>query len=107
MKTYALIESAASMTWLHRSLIRLLWLNKKPSIWDIPEDVIHLSGLIFGAEDFANSMGLHRTSSLLEMILARQTIVLEAKSWGLECFDLVKRDTQPPIPPFDLFENQL
>ena len=51
-----------------------------------------LSGLIFAAEDFALDVGLERTPSLLEMLYARQSIVVAAVAHSLSAIDLVCTD---------------
>ena len=51
-----------------------------------------LSGLIFAAEDFALNVGLERTPSLLEMLYARQSIVVAAAAQNLSAIDLVCTD---------------
>lgn len=48
-----------------------------------------LRGIIFGAEDFAQEMGITRSSSLIEMLYARQQAVTIAKAHQIECLDLV------------------
>ncbi len=48
-----------------------------------------LRGLIFGAEDYAQEVGITRTPELTEMIYARQHVVTLAKAYRLEALDLV------------------
>lgn len=48
-----------------------------------------LTGLVFAAEDFAASMGIKRSSSLLEMSYARQAVVTAARAYNLDSIDLV------------------
>lgn len=56
-----------------------------------------LSGLIFAAEDFALDLGLTRTPSLTEFLLARQTVVAAARAYGLDsAIDLVCIDYRDP-----------
>lgn len=58
-----------------------------------------LTGLIFGAEDFAKAAGLTRSQSLIEMQYARQRIVTISKAFNLQCIDLVPSSFQPSFPP--------
>lgn len=48
-----------------------------------------LRGVIFGAEDYAQEVGITRTPSLIEMTYARQKVVTVAKAYNLEALDLV------------------
>lgn len=100
---YALIETPTSLAWLELLLKKTVYDNwryvddsaaypirdRYSFLPSVPPELMYLSGLIFGAEDFASAMGITRTSSLLEMIFARQKLVTLAKAYGLECFDLV------------------
>jgi citrate lyase beta subunit len=76
---YALIESPYILTKLDTIIAEIAPLSLGP----------RLAGLIFGAEDYANDVGITRTPSLIEMLYARQRIVAVAKSFHLQCFDLV------------------
>ncbi|MEA1913378.1 MAG: CoA ester lyase [candidate division WOR-3 bacterium] len=46
----------------------------------------------FGAEDFTRDIGVERTKEGMELLLARQTIVLAAKSAGIQASDTVFSD---------------
>ncbi|XP_062507182.1 citramalyl-CoA lyase, mitochondrial-like [Corticium candelabrum] len=48
-----------------------------------------LSGLIFGADDFAAFLGAVRSPSATEVLVARQTVVMHAKAYGLQAIDIV------------------
>ncbi|CAZ84549.1 unnamed protein product [Tuber melanosporum] len=49
-----------------------------------------LSGLMFAAEDFAKDLSITRTPSLTEFLLARQTIVMAVRAYGIpSAIDLV------------------
>ena len=48
-----------------------------------------LRGMIFGAEDYAQSSAITRTPSLTELLYPRQQLVAICKAWHLECLDLV------------------
>lgn len=56
----------------------------------VPWGHTRVRGIIFGAEDFAQEVGITRTPSLTEMTYARQHVVMAAKSYRLECLDLVR-----------------
>ncbi|KAJ3341743.1 hypothetical protein HDU83_006482 [Entophlyctis luteolus] len=59
---------------------------------DIPKIIAagdgRVEALVFAAEDYAADLGLIRTSSRLEMLLARQTVVMHAVANGLQAIDL-------------------
>ncbi|KAJ1554232.1 hypothetical protein HK405_005647 [Cladochytrium tenue] len=48
-----------------------------------------LDALVFAAEDYAADVGLRRTPSRLEMLYARQAVVVAARARGLQAIDLV------------------
>ncbi|RHZ70266.1 hypothetical protein Glove_273g7 [Diversispora epigaea] len=48
-----------------------------------------LDALVFAAEDYCADVGLIRTPSRKEMLLARQTIVTTASAYGLQSIDIV------------------
>ena len=48
-----------------------------------------LVALIFGADDFANSIGAKRTVTNFEVATARQLVVMHAKANGLQAIDMV------------------
>ncbi|XP_065843167.1 citramalyl-CoA lyase, mitochondrial-like [Oscarella lobularis] len=50
---------------------------------------VHLSGLTFGADDYAASIGAVRTKSSSEVLCARQLVVMHAKAYGLQAVDMV------------------
>jgi hypothetical protein len=99
IKVYGLVETPSTLAHLRKLLYYTVWksnsdLPKRPRHHPNAPKNLKLSGLIFGAEDYANAMGLQRTKELTEMLYARQQIVLSAKAFGLDCFDLV-----PPTLP--------
>ena len=51
-----------------------------------------LDGLIFGAEDYAVSLGAVRTSEAWEVFTARSLVVMHAKAFGLQAIDMVTVD---------------
>lgn len=85
-KIYGLIETPLSLECLGQALI---------SHYTKDEFTAQLSGLIFGAEDFAKAVGLTRSDTLTEMQYARQRIVTIAKAFNLQCIDLVT--ITPPL----------
>jgi HpcH/HpaI aldolase/citrate lyase family len=94
MKVYGLVETPSTLAQLENVLYVAIWkhdadLHPRRKSQAHVAKLLKLSGLIFGAEDYANAMGLHRTKELTEMLYARQKIVLQAKAFGLDCFDLV------------------
>src|SRR5579859_2986961 len=75
---YVLAESPRTIADLSYNLGRVNWRKTQ------------LRGVIFGAEDYAQEVGITRTPSLIEMIYARQKVVTVAKAFNLEALDLVK-----------------
>ena len=74
------METARAVTLLDRWLAyQHRWPGRKTEI----------RGVIFGAEDFAQSTGITRTPSMIELLHARQQVVLAAKCFGLNVIDLV------------------
>lgn len=55
-----------------------------------------LDALIFGAEDFAASVGATRTPEALEVLYARSALVTAAAAYGLQAIDLVTVDFRSP-----------
>lgn len=53
-----------------------------------------LQGLIFGAEDFAGSIGAVRTPAATELLHARSAVVLHAAAFNLQAIDMVWLDLQ-------------
>lgn len=51
-----------------------------------------LDGLIFGSDDYCADIGATRTPDAIELLLARQKIVLIAKSFRIQAIDLVYID---------------
>jgi citrate lyase beta subunit len=51
-----------------------------------------LDGLIFGAEDYAVSLGAVRTSEAWEVFTARSLVVMHARAFGLQAIDMVTVD---------------
>lgn len=53
-----------------------------------------LQGLIFGAEDFAGSIGAVRSPAATELLYARSAVVLHAAAYNLQAIDMVWLDLQ-------------
>ncbi|KXJ27828.1 citramalyl-CoA lyase, mitochondrial [Exaiptasia diaphana] len=51
-----------------------------------------LQAIIFGSDDFLVSIGGTRTKDALELLYARQSVVVHAKAYGLQAIDLVDID---------------
>ncbi|CAJ0763081.1 13951_t:CDS:10, partial [Entrophospora sp. SA101] len=79
-----------------RSNIRLLAsIESAMGIMNIKEIVtsdLRLDGLIFAAEDYCADLGMIRTPSCKELLLARQAIVVAASAYGLQAIDMVCLD---------------
>lgn len=54
----------------------------------------HLAGLALGGEDLTADLGCQRTEGGKELLLARQMVVMAAKSAGLECYDTPYTNTK-------------
>lgn len=54
---------------------------------DIAENSPRLVALVFGAEDLAGELGAIRTPGGMEVLFARQSVVLHAKAFGLQAVD--------------------
>lgn len=59
---------------------------------DIARSNSRLDALIFGAEDFAASVGAHRSQSGWEIFHARSAVVTHAAAFGLQAIDMVYID---------------
>ncbi|CAG8449632.1 1901_t:CDS:10 [Diversispora eburnea] len=77
----------------NRSKIRLIAsIESALGIMNLKEIAIsdpRLDALVFAAEDYCADVGLIRTPSRKEMLLARQTLVTTASAYGLQSIDLV------------------
>lgn len=91
------VESAAQMieisAWLdqHADHIALFPIIESAlgivNIKEIVTSSERIAGLMFGAEDFASSIGALRTLESLEVFYARSAVVLHAKAFGLQAID--------------------
>lgn len=57
---------------------------------------LELVGIMFASEDFCASSGIIRTSSRLELLHARSSIVVAAQAYGLSAIDMVCIDYKNP-----------
>jgi len=53
---------------------------------------VQLVGIVFGSDDFCADIGAERTSNAVELLYARQKLVLVAKAFRLQAIDLVYID---------------
>ena len=51
-----------------------------------------LDGIVFGSDDFLANIGATRTKDAMEIIMARQSVVVVAKAYGLQAIDIVHID---------------
>ncbi|KAJ3377526.1 hypothetical protein HDU84_008565, partial [Entophlyctis sp. JEL0112] len=86
----AILPSAASAA--NKDIKILAAIESARGMLDIPKIIAagdgRVEALVFAAEDYAADLGLIRTSSRLEMLLARQTVVMHAVANGLQAIDL-------------------
>lgn len=54
--------------------------------------LFHLEGIVFGSDDFIASVGAIRSKDASEVLVARQTVVMTAKAFGIEAIDVVYTD---------------
>ncbi len=76
--------------WEEGSIILLALLETTMGIVnarEIAENSPRLIALIFGAEDLAGDLGAIRTPGGMEVLFARQSVVLHAKAFGLQAID--------------------
>ena len=89
------IEAAElAYSWPVNSIRMLVDVETAKGILNLKEISSHprLDALIFGAEDYAVSIGAIRTSEGWEVFTARSLVVLHAKAHGLQAIDLVTVD---------------
>ncbi len=84
-------EMELSQGWERESVRILAGVESAKGIINLKEIATHprLDGIIFGAEDYAASIGATRTRGGLEILYARSKIVLHAAANGLEAIDIV------------------
>nr|XP_015821475.2 citramalyl-CoA lyase, mitochondrial [Nothobranchius furzeri] len=57
-----------------------------------PKAALHHDGVVFGSDDFCASIGVTRTKDAVELLYARQKVVVTSKAFGLQAVDLVYAD---------------
>lgn len=62
--------------------------------------LFELAGIVFGSDDFCASLGATRTEMSMEILYARQRVVLVAKAFGLQAIDMVHIDYKGVELPF-------
>lgn len=84
--------------WPVNSLRLLVDVETAKGILNLKEIVSHprLDALIFGAEDYAVSIGAARTLEGWEVFTARSLVVMHAKANGLQAIDMVTVDYRDP-----------
>ncbi len=90
-----IIEAAElSHGWQVNSIRVLVGVETAKGILNLREIASHprLDGLIFGAEDFAASLGATRTPEAWEIFYARSALVTAAAAYGLQAIDMVTID---------------
>jgi citrate lyase beta subunit len=89
------IESAELANgWLLNSIRLIVDVETARGILNLKEIASHprLDALIFGAEDFAASVGATRTVEAWEVFYARSAVVTAAAAYGLQAIDMVTID---------------
>jgi citrate lyase beta subunit len=89
------IEAAElAHTWPLGSIRLIVDVETAKGILNLKEIASHprLDALIFGAEDYAVSIGATRTPEAWEVFTARSLVVLHAKACGLQAIDMVSVD---------------
>ncbi len=91
----ALIAAAeAEYGWQPGSIRMLVGVETARGILNLKEIASHprLDAIIFGGEDFAASIGATRTAEAIELLYARQAVVIACAAYGLQAIDIVTID---------------
>ncbi len=85
--------------WPVNSIRMLIGVETAKGLLNLKEIASHprLDGIIFGAEDFAASLGATRSRSAWEVMYARSAIVTHAAAYGLQAIDMVFIDFRDSI----------
>jgi len=89
------IEAAElANSWPVNSICLIVDVETARGILNLKEIAAHprLAALIFGAEDFAASVGATRTAEAWEVFYARSAVVTTASAYGLQAIDMVTID---------------
>jgi citrate lyase beta subunit len=90
-----IIESAELKNgWQVNSIRMLVGVETAQGILNLKEIAAHprLDGIIFGGEDFAASIGATRTKDAVELLYARQAVVVACAAYNLQPIDIVTID---------------
>jgi citrate lyase subunit beta-like protein len=90
-----LIEAAElKQGWPLNSIRILIGMETAKGILNLKEIASHprLDAMIFGGEDFAASIGATRTKEALELLYARQAVVVACAAYELQAIDIVTID---------------
>jgi len=80
--------------WPINSIRMLVGVETAKGILNLKEIASHprLDGIIFGGEDFAASIGATRTKGAMELLYARQAVVIACAAYDLQAIDIVTID---------------
>jgi citrate lyase beta subunit len=80
--------------WRVNSIRVLIGVETAKGILNLKEIAAHprLDAIIFGGEDFAASIGATRTKEAVELLYARQAVVVACAAYGLQAIDIVTID---------------
>ncbi len=80
--------------WPINSIRMLVGVETAKGILNLKEIASHprLDAIIFGGEDFAASIGATRTSDAIELLYARQAVVVACAAYDLQAIDIVTID---------------
>jgi citrate lyase beta subunit len=90
-----IIEAAElKFGWPINSVRMLVGVETAKGILDLKEIASHprLDGIIFGGEDFAASIGATRTPEAVELLYARQAVVVACAAFDIQAIDIVTID---------------
>lgn len=90
-----IIEAAELKYGWHVNSIRLLVdVETAKGILNLKEIASHprLDAIIFGGEDYAASVGATRTKEAIELLYARQAVIVACAAFGLQAIDIVTID---------------
>lgn len=90
-----IIESAElKKGWKVNSIRILIGIETAKGILNLKEIAAHprLDAMIFGGEDFATSIGATRTKDAIELLYARQAVIVACAAYDLQAIDIVTID---------------
>ncbi len=91
-------EAEMNYGWTPNSVRILVGVETAMGILNLKEIASHprLDAIIFGGEDFAASVGATRTPEAVELLYARQAVVVACAAFGLQALDIVTIDFKNP-----------